>query len=158
MKANRSLGAHLVQDGLVTADQLGEANELFLQKLRSDDADEASLLHSLIYGLQAIPEKVLIHHQVETLGMDFLPLANYMVQMHWVRRELLRPCMFTRTVAIDQMEDITFLCSAYYMSPTVRHFWESQFKGTCLWFISSLEEIEKVVYRLYMQNPELISA
>lgn len=158
MKANRSLGAHLVQEGLISAENLAEANDLFLKKLRSDNAEEASLLDSLIYGLQVLPEQVLVHHQVETVGLDFLPLSNYMVQMHWVKKDLLRPCMYTRTVPIDQMEDITFLCTAYYLSPTVRQFWEARFGGSCLWFVSTLEEIEKVVYRLYMQNPTLVSA
>ena len=52
-------------------------------------------------------------------------------------------CYATRTLPFDQVEDIIFLATTYYLSNPVRDFWESKYEGTVVWMVAPFAEIEE---------------
>lgn len=142
MRANRLLGASLVERGLVSIDDLDAANERFLELLSNASGElRLSLLAILLNEKQSLKEVKLMEYLVEEEGLGIIDVRNMEVPEELVAATDRADCWATWTVPFDMVEDTRYLASAYYMSPAVRNFWEDKLSGNIVWFAAPLDTI-----------------
>lgn len=141
MRANRLLGAQLVEHNLVTIEQLNEANEKFIEAVGGAEARNATILGLLAYDLKVIKEDDVLHHMVETDGIGLVDLRDYEVPDESKKDLDLDACWATWSVPFDREDEFFFVATAYYLSPPVRSHWEKQLGGPILWFGTTLDGI-----------------
>lgn len=148
MRANRLLGAALVEANLVTMDQLEAANEKLLESIAAGESRQSSLLGILAYDMKIINESDILQHCVDEHGNGMIDLRNY--EVHEELRKTIDPdvCWATWTVPFDKEEDFVFIATAYYLSPAVRNYWEKQLGGNILWYGTTMEEIGEFLEKL----------
>ena len=148
MRANRTLGAALVEANLVKIDDLMAANERLLELLGSDAERQATLLGVLLYEKKVLSEGDLLHHLVEVDGIGLIDLKNYDVPEEFRKNVDFGSCWATWTVPFDKEEDLYFVASAYYLSTAVRSHWEKQLGTNILWYATTLEIISDFLERI----------
>jgi hypothetical protein len=148
MRANRLLGAGLVEHNLVKIEDLEKANERLLEIIATNQPRQATVLGVLAYELRVVREEDLLQHLVETDGMGLVDLRGYEPPDDTKKGLDLDACWATWSVPFDQEEDFTFVATAYYLSPAVRTYWEKRFEGPILWFGTTLEGIAEHLDRL----------
>lgn len=152
MRANRLLGAGLVEHNLVKIEDLEKANERLLDIIASNQPRQATVLGVLAYELKVIREEDVLQHLVETEGLGLVDLRGYEPPDDTKKGLDMDACWATWSVPFDQEEDFTFVASAYYLSPAVRTYWEKRFEGPILWFGTTLEGIAEHLDRLGNPN------
>jgi hypothetical protein len=148
MRANRLLGAGLVEHNLVKIEDLEKANERLLELIAANQPKQATVLGVLAYELRVLREEDILQHLVETDGLGLVDLRGYEPPDDTKKGLDLEACWATWSVPFDQEEDFTFIATAYYLSPAVRTFWEKKFEGPILWFGTTLEGIAEHLERL----------
>lgn len=141
MRANRLLGATLVEHNLVKIEDLETANEKLIELVAMDQPRQSTILGILAYDMKVLKEDEVLHHIVETDGVGLVDLRDYDVPDDV--KKLLDPgaCWATWSIPFDREEEFSFVATAYYLSPAVRTFWEKQLGGPILWFGTTLESI-----------------
>jgi hypothetical protein len=141
MRANRLLGAQLVEHNLVKIEDLETANEKFIEVVSTDQPRQSTILGILAYEMKVLKEDDVLHHLVETEGLGLVDLRDYEVLEE--SRKNLDPnaCWATWSVPFDREEEFWFVATAYYLSPAVRSHWEKELGGPILWFGTTLEAI-----------------
>ena len=141
MRANRLLGAQLVEHNLVKIEDLEAANEKFIDVVSSDQPRQSTILGILAYDMKVLKEDDVLHHLVETDGLGLVDLRDYDV-LDETRKNLdANACWATWSVPFDREEEFWFVATAYYLSPAVRAYWEKELNGPILWFGTSLETV-----------------
>jgi hypothetical protein len=148
MRANRLLGAGLVEHNLVKIEDLEKANERLLEIIATNQPRQATVLGVLAYELKVIREEDVLQHLVETEGLGLVDLRGYEPPDDTRKGLDLDACWSTWSVPFDQEEDFTFIATAYYLSPAVRTYWEKRAEGPILWFGTTLEGIAEHLDRL----------
>src|SRR5882757_1856254 len=123
MRANRLLGANLVEQNLVKIEHLEAANERLLEAVASNNVRQSSVLTILAYEMNVVKEDDVLHHLVEDHGLGLIELRNYEGSEELKKKLDTGPCWATWTVPFDKDEDFYFIATAYYMSPAVRTYW-----------------------------------
>ena len=141
MRANRLLGAQLVEHNLVKIENLEAANERFIEVVSSDQPRQTTILGILAYEMKVLKEDDVLHHLVETEGLGLVDLRDYDVLDETRKKLDPNACWATWSVPFDREEEFWFVATAYYLSPAVRTFWENQLGGPILWFGTTLETI-----------------
>ena len=158
MRANRLLGANLVEANLVKIEDLERANERLLTVIAEDMPRQSTVLGILAYELRVLREEDALHHVVENDGVGLIDLANYDVAEDVKKSVDLSACWATWSVPFDREEDFHFVATAYYMSPAVRTYWEKECGGPVLWFGTTLEGIADFLEKLEAErNPPAIA-
>ena len=148
MRANRLLGAALVEANLVKIEDLEAANERLLGLLQSNAERQATLLGVLIYEKKVLSEDDLLHHLVDNDGIGLIDLRTYDVPEDFRKNVDLGSCWATWTVPFDKEEDFTLVATAYYLSPVVRSHWEKQLGSNILWYATTLEVISDFLEKI----------
>jgi hypothetical protein len=125
MRANRMLGAELVEHNLVRIEDLETANEKLIEIVASDQPRQCSILGLLAYDMKVLKEDDVLHHLVDVEGVGLVDLRDYDVPDELRKGVDLGACWATWTVPFDREEDFHFVATAYYLSPAVRTYWES---------------------------------
>ena len=141
MRANRLLGAQLVEHNLVKIEDLETANEKFIEVVSSDQPRQSTILGILAYEMKVLKEDDVLHHLVETEGLGLVDLRDYDVLDETRKKLDPNACWATWCVPFDREEEFWFVATAYYLSPAVRSFWEKELGGPILWFGTTLEGI-----------------
>lgn len=141
MRSNRLLGAQLVEQGLIKLDDLEAANEKLLDLINSGTARQRTVLGILAYDLNAVNEEAILLHQRDTDGTGMVDLEHYEINEELKAKLNLDECWATWSLPFDVEEDMTFVATAYYLSPAVRKFWEERFDDRVLWYGTTLEGI-----------------
>ncbi len=142
MRANRLLGASLVEQGLVSIDDLDEANERLGELVSAQsNAVQVSLLSILISEKQALDENALLESLVEEHGLGLIDVRDVDLADDVKASLDSKVCWATLTVPFDQIEDMTYLATSFYLSPAVRTYWEERVEGDIVWFATSLESV-----------------
>src|SRR5688572_20609788 len=141
MRANRLLGAQLVEHNLVKIEDLEAANEKFIDVVSSDQPRQSTILGILAYDMKVLKEDDVLHHVVETDGCGLVDLRDYDVPEDMKKNADTGACWATWSVPFDHEEEFFFVATAYYLSPAVRAFWEKQLGGPILWFGTTLEAV-----------------
>ena len=148
MRANRLLGASLVEANLVKIEDLEAANERLLELLQTNSERQATLLGVLMYEKKVLSEDALLHHLVDNDGLGLIDLHDYEVPEEFRKNLDLGMCWATWTVPFDREEDFTFVATAYYLSPAVRAHWTKQLGKNILWYATTLEVISDYLEKI----------
>jgi hypothetical protein len=141
MRSNRLLGAQLVEHNLVNIDHLEQANEKLLELISTGAPRQRTVLGVLAYELNAVKEEDILIHQSDTDGTGVVDLRHYEMNEELKAKLDIASCWATWSVPFDVEEDVTFVATAYYLSPPVRKYWEELYDGRVLWFGTTLENI-----------------
>lgn len=141
MRANRLMGANLVDANLVKLEDLEKANQRLLDVMASDQPRQSTVLGILAFEQKVLREEDVLQFIVDNEGVGLVDLRNYELTDEVKKSLDLGACWATWSVPFDQEEDFHFIATAYYLSPAVRTFWEKQCKGPILWFGTTLENI-----------------
>lgn len=141
MRANRLLGAQLVEHNLVKIEDLEAANEKFIEVVSGDQQRQSSILGILAYDMKVLREDDVLHHLVESDGLGLVDLREYDIPDEVKRNLDVSGCWATWSVPFDREEEFTFMATAYYLSPAVRSYWEKELNTPILWFGTTLEAI-----------------
>src|SRR5262245_38511542 len=77
MRANRLLGANLVEQNLVKIEHLESANERLLEILATDNARQSSVLAILAFEMKVVREEDLLQHMVDEHGLGLIDLKSF---------------------------------------------------------------------------------
>lgn len=139
MRANRMLGANLVEHNLVKVEDLETANEKLIDVVATEQPRQSTILGIMAYDMKVLKEDDVLHHIVETEGVGLVDLRDYEVPDDSKKNLDVGACWATWSVPFDREEEFTFVASAYYLSPAVRAHWEKALGGPILWFGTTLE-------------------
>ena len=142
MRSNRLLGATLVEQGLVSIDDLDEANDRLLELMSADSGNaRVSLLSIMINEKRCLDEGRLLEKIVDDYLLGLIDPANIEFSESIQATLKVEECWATLTVPFDHVENTWYLATAYYLSPAVRSFWEDKIQGNVVWFASTVESI-----------------
>ena len=139
MRANRLLGASLVEANLVKIENLEAANERLLELISTGNYRKGSVLAILAYELQVVKEGDVLQHAVDEHGAGLVDLRSYDIPDDLRLTTDLGACWATWSVPFGREEDVYFVATAYYLSPAVRTYWEKQLGGPVVWYGTTLE-------------------
>ena len=148
MRANRLMGASLVEQNLVKIEDLETANEKLIELVATDQPRQTTILGILAYDMKVLKEDDVLHHIVESDGVGLVDLRDYEVPDDSKKNLDLGACWATWSVPFDREEEFHFVASAYYLSPAVRTYWEKLLGGPILWFGTTLEGIADYLEKL----------
>lgn len=148
MRANRLLGAALVEHNLVKIEDLEAANEKLIELVATNQPRQGTILGILAYDMKVLKEDDVLHYIVETEGVGLVDLRDYEVPDDAKKQIDIDVCWATWSLPFDHEEEFTFIATAYYLSPAVRSFWEKQIGGPILWFGTTLEAIADYLEKL----------
>jgi hypothetical protein len=148
MRANRLLGANLVEHNLVKIEDLENANEKLIEIVAAEQPRQSTILGILAYDMKVLKEDDVLHHLVESEGVGLVDLRDYDVPDDSKKGLDVGACWATWSVPFDREEEFHFVATAYYLSPAVRTFWEKQLSGPIIWFGTTLEGIADYLEKL----------
>jgi hypothetical protein len=158
MRANRLLGAALVEANLVKIEDLEAANERLLELLATDNERQATLLGVLMYEKKVLSEDDLLHHIADNDGIGLIDLRTYDVPEEFRKEIDLGSCWATWTVPFDKEENFYCVASAYYLSPAVRSHWEKQLGTSIIWYATTLEIISDFLEKVEAEKKPAVGA
>lgn len=141
MRANRLLGASLVEQNLVKIEDLETANEKLIEIVASNQPRQSTILGILAYDMKVLKEDDVLHHLVESDGVGLVDLRDYEIPDEVKKAIDPGACWATWSIPFDREEEFWFVATAYYLSPAVRTHWEKALGGPVLWFGTTLEAI-----------------
>lgn len=139
MRANRRLGATLVERNLVKIEHLDAANERLLQLMEQEQPRQTTALGILAYEMKAVREEDILEHLVDSEGLGLIDLRCYDINDELRKSLDLGACWATWTIPFDREDGFTFLATAYYLSPAVRDYWESRYGSSLIWYATTLD-------------------
>ena len=148
MRANRLLGASLVDHNLVKLEDLENANGRLLEVIASEQTRQMTVLGILAYEMKVVKEEDVLQYLVDNEGSCLVDLRNYEVHDELRKTVDVGACWATWAVPFDREEDFTFIATAYYLSPAVRAYWEKQFGTTIVWYGTTLEILADFLEKL----------
>lgn len=158
MRANRLLGAQLVEHNLVKIEDLEAANEKLIEAVSGEDPRRTTVLGILAYDMKVVREDDVLHHIVESEGVGLVDLRDYDVPDELRKDVDLPACWATWSVPFDREEEFTLMATAYYLSPAVRAHWEKVTGGPILWYGATLEAIADYIEKLPGGAPVMAEA
>jgi hypothetical protein len=148
MRANRLLGASLVDHNLVKLEDLEQANGRLLEVIASEQTRQMTVLGILAYEMKVIREEDVLQYLVDNEGIGLVDLRNYEVHDELRKTIDVGACWATWSVPFDREEDFTFIATAYYLSPAVRTYWEKQYGTAIVWYGTTLEILADFLEKL----------
>ncbi len=148
MRANRLLGASLVDHNLVKLEDLEKANERLLEVIASDQTRQMTVLGILAYEMKVVKEEDVLQYLVDNEGLGLVDLRNYEVHDELRKTVDVAVCWATWSVPFDREEDFTLIATAYYLSPAVRAYWEKQYGTAIVWYGTTLEILADFLEKL----------
>lgn len=148
LKSNRILETRLSESGLVTSQDLEEANRIFLSKVRSGDILEASLLRILIMETQKLSETKLLNYQLEHAGLGGVLLSAYQLREEVIALHSVDEFKATWSMPIDHYGDCTVIASCYILSDFVKQYWSDKIGHTVTWYATTIDEMQTVIQSL----------
>jgi hypothetical protein len=158
MRANRLLGAALVDNNLIKLEDLEKANERLLEVLAASQPRQSTVLGILAYEMKVVREDDVLQFIVESEGAGLVDLRNYDTSDE-IRKSLdVGACWATWSVPFDREEEFYFVATAYYLSPAVRSFWEKQFGAQIIWYGTTLDVIADYLEKLEGDQASALAA
>lgn len=154
MRANRLLGAQLVEHNLVKIEDLETANERLLELVAEGNPRQSTILGVLAYEKKVVREDDILTHLADVEGIGLVDLRNYEVSDELRNALDLGACWATWSVPFDKEEDFYCVATAYYLSPAVRTHWEKQLGGPVIWYGTSLEVIADFLEKLESERQQ----
>ncbi len=132
----------MVEKGLVSIDDLDEANDRLLELMSTDsNTVQVNLLSILVGEKQSVNENELLELLVEEYGLGLVDVRDVEYPDSLKKGLDTKACWATLTVPFDHVEDTTYLASAYYLSPAARSHWEEKLEGHVVWYAATVESL-----------------
>ncbi len=154
MRANRLMGAQLVEHNLVKIEDLESANERLLELVAEGNPRQSTVLGVLAYEKKVVKEDDILTHLADSEGIGLVDLRNYEVSEELRNTLDLGACWATWSVPFDKEEDFHCIATAYYLSPAVRTYWEKQLGGPVIWYGTSLEVVGDFLEKLEAERKQ----
>lgn len=154
LRSNRFFGSALINAALIDNTTLETANEKLLEAIQNNDSHGANLLNILLFDLQQLDETVLIDHIIDNASVGLIDLSNYNLEGVSKLDIDLNLCRSTFTIPFDQMEGITMIASAYYLSKPAVSYWDDYFEGKTIWYVTTVASIAGALERLSSMREE----
>ncbi len=148
LRANRHLGAALVDANLVKVAKLAAANERVLELAAAGNARQSTVLGVLAYELKVVSEEDALLHFAEEHGAGLVDLRECDVAEEPKAALDLDACWATWSLPFDREEGFTCVATAHGLSEAVRSHWEKQLDGPVLWFGTTLDGIADALEKL----------
>ena len=148
MRANRLLGASLVEQNLVKIGDLESANEHLLEVVSGEHPRKSTVLGILAYQMKVLREEDVLQHVIDEHGLGLVDLRNYDASAEIKKNLDIGTCWATWSVPFDQEDDFHLIATAYYLSPAVRTYWEKKYEGPIIWYGTTLEMIADFLEKL----------
>ncbi len=155
MRANRHLGAALVDASLLKLEHLEAANERFLELAATDNPRQTTLLGILAYEHKVLREEDVLQHAVDEHGIGLVDLREYDLAEEIKSVLDLDVCWATWSLPFDREEDFHFVATASYLSPAVRSLWEKRLGGPVIWYGTTLEMIADALEKIAADRERL---
>jgi len=118
MRANRLMGAALVENNLVKMEDLERANERLLEIVGNGQPRQTTVLGILAYEFKVLREEDVLAYDAEHLGAGAVDLTHYEVPEEFKKDVDFSACWATWSVPFDQVEDFHFVASALLSEPS----------------------------------------
>ena len=141
MRANRLLGAALVENNLVKVDDLEKANESLFEIIASQDVRQSTLLGVLANHMKVLQEDDVLAHVIDHEPVGLIDLRSYDVSEELRKSVDIGVCWATWTVPFDKEDDFYSVATAYYLSTAVRKHWEKVLDAPIIWYATTLDMI-----------------
>lgn len=141
MRANRMLGAALVEHNLVKVEDLEKANEKLFQIIASQNVRQSTLLGVLAFDMNVVKEEDVLAHVVDHEEVGLIDLRTYDVSEDLRKTVDVGSCWATWAVPFDKEDDFYSVATAYYLSGASRKHWEKTLDGPIIWYATTLEMI-----------------
>ncbi len=148
LRANRHLGAALVDANLVKVAQLEAATERLLELAAAGNTRQCSVLGVLAYELKVVSEEDALLQLLDGDGAGLVDLRACDVAEDLKPGLDLDACWATWSLPFDREEGFTFVATAHGLSAEVRAHWEKQLGGPILWFGATIEGIADTLEKL----------
>jgi hypothetical protein len=158
MRANRLLGASLVERNLVKIEDLETANEKLIEIVATGQPRQSTILGILAFDMKVIKEDDVLHHIVESDGVGLVDLRDYEIPDDVKKNIDVGASWATWSVPFDHEEEFHFVATAYYLSPAVRAHWEKTLGGPILWFGTTLEAVADFLEKFAATQAEAAAA
>jgi len=145
LRSNRFLGNNLVNQELITLEQLEEANNHLLDKIEAEVVREASILRILLWELEYLNEEEFLQFQVDQFELGLVDLDCFDMPEKLLDKVDLEECWATWTIPYDCEGDFYLVATSYFMSQPVKDFWEEKLGGKVLWFLTELASISRFI-------------
>lgn len=148
MRANRVLGASLVEHNLVNIEHLEAANERLFEVLKNGVTPDSSLLGILLGEMGSISETELIDFAIREYGLGLIDLEDHVLADEC--REFIDPELVwaTWTLPFDYEDGFYFVATSYYLSLAAREHWQERLDARIIWYATSMDSISSAVKRL----------
>jgi hypothetical protein len=158
MRANRMLGAALVEQNLVKVEDLEKANEKLFEIISGGELRQSTLLGVLAFDLKVIQEDDILAHAAEHEGLGMIDLRSYEASDDLRKTVDLGMCWATWTVPFDREDDFYSVATAYYLSTAVRKHWEKVLDGPIIWYATTLEMVADYLEKLEAERATMPGA
>ena len=148
MRANRMLGASLVEHNLVKVDDLEKANERLFEIISSGNVRQSTLLGVLAYEMKVIKEEDVIAYVIEKDAVGLVDLSHYETSDELRKTVDVAMCWATWTLPFDKEDDYYSVATAYYLSAAARKHWEKLLNAPIIWYATSLEMLSDHLEKL----------
>lgn len=152
MRANRLLGAALVEHNLVKIEDLEKANERLLEVIQDGENKDISLLGILCNEMQVLREEDVLTHLVETEGIGLVDLRTYELSDELRKGLDIGACWATWTIPFDKEEDFVFIATGYYLSPAARAYWEKIHGANIVWYGTTMAIVAELLEKFEAGN------
>jgi hypothetical protein len=143
-----------VEHNLIKLDDLEAANEKLFDLISTGTPRQRTVLGIIAYDLRTVKEEEILLHQRDTDGVGLVDLEHYEMNEEIKAGLNAEECWATWSIPFDVEEDMTFVASAYYLSPAVRKFWEERYNDRVLWYGTTLEGIAEFLEKLEEADAE----
>jgi hypothetical protein len=141
LRANRHLGAALVDANLVKVAQLEAANERLFALIAAGNFRQGNVLGLLAYEMKALREEDVLQHLVDEQGAGLVDLRLMEVAEECKASLDLGACWATWSLPFDHEEGFNCVATAYGLSESVRTYWEGVLTGPILWYGATLDSL-----------------
>lgn len=152
LRANRVLGASLIEHNLVNIEHLETANERLFELLSSGISQQASLLGILLGEMGSIKESDLIGFVTKRFGIGLINLQAYNIEEKCRGLIDTNLTWATWTVPFDKEDEFYFVATSYYLSAAARAYWEEKLGGQIVWYVTSMDSIRETIDTLAEEN------
>jgi hypothetical protein len=152
MRANRLMGASLVEANLVKIEDLEKANEKLFEIIAAQNARQSTLLGVLCNQMKVLNEDDVIAYVTEKEPVGLIDLRSYDVLDELRKSVDVTACWATWTVPFDREDDFYSVATAYYLSAAVRKHWEKVLNGPIIWYATTLEMLADYLEKLEQER------
>jgi len=147
LRSNRYLAAALLENRLITSDDVEKANAKLLSLLQTKANHNLSILTILIYELQALSEEKLINRLVDHYKVGLVHLGHFKLEQAPLSAITYEECEATMSIPFDRIGSAICIATCYYLSKPVIDHWQTKFENI-LWYTTSVSSLTTALEKI----------